>query len=141
MLTAIVNLLRGYTTGFNDYERAILVAVAEKLPPAAKARFNNRISALRMIQRHGGGQEVIGYQKLQGKIVFPEETRLSTDNGDVVLASFRVYSKSPMSALKGKLWLGHGNFCILEFNKPAEHAEAEEIERIAVELGPLFLPV
>lgn len=141
MLLALLNLLRGYTTSFNEYENAILGAVAHNLPPHLCARFTKRISALRIIQRHGGGQEVIGYQKMKGKIVFPEETRLARDDGDLVLASFRVLAKSPMTALTGKLWLGQGNFCIMEFNKPSEHAEVEEIEGIEVEMGPAFAPM
>jgi hypothetical protein len=141
MLQAILNLLRGYTLSFTDYERAVLEAVARELSGPLRARLARRIAAIKKVQRHDGGREVLAYQKMKGTIVFPDETRLTDENGSVMLASFAVRARSPMSALGGKVWVYNGNLASIDFNKPTEHAEVADIERIDVKVGKAFRPI
>ena len=141
MLQYLFALLRGYTTSFNDFEIAILEAVSLHLSEPLQARLEQRVAAIRRVHRLDGGREVIGYEKRNGKVVFPEETRLTAAEGSTIMASFAVYARSSTSRIKGKIWLNCGNVASLEFNLPTEHAEAGDIERVDVTLAKSFQPL
>jgi hypothetical protein len=141
MLKSIFAFLGGFSTSFNDFEMAVVEAVGQQLSEALRKRMHLRIESLTRVHRFDGGREVIGYQKKSGKILFPDETRLTANDGSTLLASFTVHSRSSMSRLKGKVWLNHGNLTSLEFNLPTEHAEVGEIERIDVAMAKGFVPL
>lgn len=141
MLKSLFALLRGYTTSFNDFEMAILHAAGLYLSEPLQARLAQRVGAIRRVHRLDGGREVIGYEKRNGKVVFPDETRVTGADGSVKLASFTVHAHSSMSRVKGTIWLNRGNLASLEFSLPTEHARAEDIERVDVALSKSFQPL
>lgn len=144
MFRYLASLLRPAVPSFTDYETAVLDAIMAELAPLLRARMAQRLAAITRIRRADGGRQVAVYQKVKGRVLFPDETRLTAGDGDRLLARFTVSSRRTLSALQGKAWLSDGNFSHLSFTQPTEHAQCDDIHRISVKLDegvaarPLF---
>lgn len=138
MFRSFVSLFRAAAPSFTDYETAILDAIMGELPAPLRARLAQRLAAITRIRRADGGRQVAVYQKAKGRLLFPDETRLTADDGDRLLARFTVSSRRTLSALQGKAWLSGGNFSHLSFTQPTEHAQCDDIHRISVKLDEGF---
>lgn len=123
---------------FTAFEKAVLEAVMGELDPPLCARFARRLAAVTRIRRADGGRQVGVYQKLKGRIVFPDETRLTAADGDVLLARFTMISRRTLSALQGQVWLSDGNLSRLSFTQPTEHVQCDDIHRISAKLDGGF---
>lgn len=123
---------------FTAYETMVLDAIRDELAEPLRARFAQRLAAVTRIRRADGGQQVAIDQKAAGRLVFPDETRLTGADGDVLLARFTVISRRTLSALQGKAWLIDGNFSSLSFTQPTEHAQCDDVHRISVKLDEAF---
>ena len=138
MFRSFVSLFRAAAPSFTDYEIAVLDAIMGELAEPLRARFAQRLAAVTRIRRADGGRQVGVYQKIKGRVVFPVETRLTADDGEILLARFTVSSRRTLSALQGKAWLSDGNFSRLSFTQPTEHAQCDDIHRISVKLDEKF---
>ncbi|MFC3711031.1 hypothetical protein ACFOMD_00520 [Sphingoaurantiacus capsulatus] len=134
MFNAIASFLRGQSGGFTPYEQAILDAVAQALDEPLRAKFEARVAAITDVRRRDSGKAIATEQRAGGKLLFPEETRLTAADGDVMLARFNVNSRATLSSLQGQVWLLRGNLSSLTFTQPTEHAEVDDIHRISVKI-------
>lgn len=138
MFSALASFFRGQSAALTAYETAVLDAVAEALDPPLRAKFEARVAAITNIRRRDSGREVAAEQKAGGRLLFPEETRLTAADGDVMLARFSIYSRATLSALQGQVWLLRGNFSSLAFTHPTEHAQLDDVHRISVKIDDGF---
>jgi len=139
ILATILERLRGYGTRLDDYELAIIEAVAHALPPMDADKLLRRAAAVNRVQRLLGGQDTTLYQMRGGRPVFPEETAILHQPGSIRFARVEVRSPEPTSRLRATLFLHDGNLTSLEFDRPSERADATHIQELRVTfLGPPF---
>lgn len=136
MLAAILNLLRGYRTRFDAFERAILGGVREALPEHLRAAFDDRLGRINRIQPVVGGQEIILYDHRRGEVRFPESGRIVTTDDSIRIATVDLESDDDLSRLRANIYCGHGMLASITFNKPSEHADADRIRGTTVRLQP-----
>jgi len=133
LLDSLQRFFKAGTNGFNDFERLVLSKVVEALPFALQGRLQRRIEAVNLVQRLDGGREVNCFVMQQGKPVLPVETRIDATAGEKSLAKF-VVEGSAGTANSGQIWLVDGNLFSLEFDQPTEHADANAVAGVRVEL-------
>lgn len=136
----LLDALRGHGTRLDDYEMAIVEAVARELPSEQAARLRKRAKAINRVQRLLGGGDTTLYQMRAGRPVFPPDTSIVDQPRSVRFARVEVRSADPMSRLKAMLFLHDGNLSSLEFDRPSKFAEASRIQELRVTiLGPPFV--
>ena len=143
MLSWVKNIFRQGTSGFRAYEIVVLDAVTNELPTDMRHRLQERIRTVNLVQRIDGGREVNCYVMQHGKPVLDDATRIDESQGERSLAKFRVEGP-PGTANKGEVWLVDGNLFSIEFDDATEHANAEAIASIQIDLtrskdAPSFL--
>lgn len=126
--------LRRGSRSFSEYERLVLDAVAEHLPPGAAERFLRRVQAVNLVQRLDGGREVNCYAMQNGRAVLDSGTRVDSSTGERILARFRIEGTKQTSNV-GEVWMVDGNLFSIEFRDPTEHAESSQVTAIAVEIA------
>lgn len=126
--------LRSGSRGFSEYERLVLDAVAEHLPPGIAERFVRRVQAVNLVQRLDGGREVNCYAMQNGRAVLDSGTRVDASTGERILARFRI-DGTPQASNAGQVWLVDGNLFSIEFRDATEHAESSQVTAIAVEIA------
>lgn len=70
-LTRLIEGFRGYGSHLDEYEMAIVEAVALRLESADADKLRQRARAINRVQRLLGGQDTTLYQMLSGRPVFP----------------------------------------------------------------------
>ena len=139
-LGRLVDWLRGYGSGLDDYEMAIVEAVARELDADSAGRLRRKARAINMVQRTLGGLSTNFYEKRGGKLVKPAETALRGMPRTARFAKFAVRSADPLSRLKGTIYLVEGRLFSMEFNQPTMFVDAGKIDDIKVTiLGPPFI--
>ncbi len=133
MLAWIRRLFGWGTAKLTDYELIVLNAVSSRLDSLSEARLLARISSINLVQRIDGGREVNCYQILKGKPYFDASTRLREEDGEHLLADFRIHGPSGVKN-SGKVWLVNGFFFSIEFQDPTEHANSRDVVGIDVHL-------
>lgn len=131
-LTRLIEGFRGYGSHLDEYEMAIVEAVALRLESADADKLRQRARAINRVQRLLGGQDTTLYQMRSGRPVFPTETAIIHQPGSVHFARVAVRSANPMSRLRTNLFLHDGNLSSLEFDRPSEHSDAGDIDEIYV---------
>jgi hypothetical protein len=127
------NFFKAGSSSLSEFERAVLARVSQALPPEEEQKLRNRIESVNLVQRLDGGREVNCYVMHGGSPVFPEETRLDFSKGERLLAKLTI--TGPLgTANSGSVWLINGNFFALEFRSPTEHANANSITDIQVDI-------
>lgn len=141
MLTKILTFFSMGTSGFNDYELAILNAISDQLSEELQERLHRRINSVNLVQRLDGGREVNAYAMekrhpmKKRRPILDDATRLNSSAEESILATFQI-TGSVGTANSGKAWLVNGFFFSLEFDEPTEHARKENISEIIIALGP-----
>jgi hypothetical protein len=135
ILSFVRRVMRHGTSGFNAFERAVLDAVAQKLPSDAEHRLQERVRAVNLVQRIDGGREVNCYEMQNGRPVLNDATRVDASQGERLFAKFRI-DGPPTTANKGEAWLVDGNLFSIEFKDATEHANAQSIVSIHVDIMP-----
>jgi hypothetical protein len=139
-LTRLLDALRGHGARLDDYEMAIVEAVARELPSDQAARLRKRAKAINRVQRLLGGEDTTLYQMRDRRPIFPPDTSIMDQPGSIRFARVEVRSAHPMSRLKANLFLHDGNLSGLEFDRPSKFADASRIEELRVSiLGPPFV--
>jgi hypothetical protein len=140
MLTIIINWFRNGDARPNLFEIALLNEVEAILEPAMVARWRKRVAAINLVQRHGGGKEIQFYQRKNRAILFPDESSLFNHEEcvDFAVVETRSQNHTP-SRLRATISLFKGNMASIEFDRPSEHANLDEVEGFrAYLLGPPF---
>ncbi|MDO9489377.1 MAG: hypothetical protein Q7J32_13465 [Sphingomonadaceae bacterium] len=138
MFRSLASLFRADPPSFSDYERAVLDAIMLELEEPLRARLAQRLTAITHIRRGDGGRHIAVSQKIKGRVVSPDETRLTAEGGEIALARFSVISRRTLSALQGQAWLSDGQLDRLSFTQPTEHARCDDVHRISVKLDDQF---
>ncbi len=137
---SVLGWLRGGDRRPSDFELALIEAVAGIVPAGDAERIRRRVSAINLVQRHGGGQEVIFYQLRRGKPVFPADTAVLDAPRSIDYALIETRSDEPTSRLRATLGLHRGNVASLEFNRPSKFAQLESVNEMRAHLlGPPFV--
>lgn len=134
VLSRILRYFQAGTPGFNDYEMAILDAIAKQLSEESRERLQRRIEGVNLVQRLDGGREVNSYVMKGRHPMMEDSTRLDSSAGEKLLAEFDVLG-SIGTANSGKAWLVDGNLFSLEFDEPTEHARKKEISDVVVTIS------
>jgi hypothetical protein len=134
MLRAIINLLRGYDTKFLDIELRIFSELSNLLQPDDQIKLSKRLKNIQRISRLDGGREVLLYQFINKKPVFPAETKIFQKSGIVKIAEFEVKSDNRLTANKGFILISDGNIFSIDFRRPTEHAEIDDIISIEMKI-------
>jgi hypothetical protein len=138
-VTRLIDGLRGYGSRLDDYEMAIVEAVARELDAARADKLRRRARAINRVQRLLGGEDTTLYQMRRGRPVFPAETAILDQPASARFARVAVRSSDPLSRLKATIFLHDGNLSSIEFDRPSKFADAAKIDQIRVEiLGPPF---
>lgn len=138
MFGSIRNTLRGYRRVFLPLEAGILAEVRSSLPEQVHPAFDDRLARINMIQPLLGGQEVNLYERRKGEVLFPASSRILSTDDSVRIATVELSSSDPMSRLKVRLHCGRGVLTSLEFDRPSEHAELENVTAMKVRITPML---
>jgi hypothetical protein len=126
--------MRGYDTRYNELEIRLFCELSKLLSPSFQDKLKVRLKNIKRISRLDGGTEVIFYHFVNGKAVFPNETRISDIPGSVKFAIFEIKSDNRLTANKGQIYLNEGNVSSIDFRRPTEHAEIDDIISIEMKI-------
>lgn len=136
MLTAVLNLLRGYRRAFDPLEVAILSEVRSALPEQVHRAFDDRLERINLIQPILGGREVNLYERRKGVVQFPASSRILSTDESIRIATVELSSRDAVSRLNARLYCGRGVLTSLEFDRASEHADVEQVTSMKVQLAP-----
>jgi hypothetical protein len=94
MVTALLNLLRGYRKSLLPLEEAIFAELRALLPEHLQQPFDERLKRIIRIQSIIGGTEILYYERHKGKVLFSQEGRIVSRNGSIKLATVKSRSNS-----------------------------------------------
>lgn len=132
-ITFFKNMLRFGSGGFNDFEQIVLRQIMSTLPKQEQMKFEQRVNSINLVQRLDGGREINCYELKNGRPELQEATRINDVSGEIALAKV-VVNGAQGTANTGTVWLVDGNFFSLEFDNPTEHADANKIYSVQVDL-------
>ena len=122
-----------------DFDRAVVAALADILPPAMATKLTTRMNAIDAVERHGKGEEVILHVMDHGTPVYPAHTALFEDNRSVRFAAVETLSLHAPSRGRAIVVLTHGNLACIHYDRPTDDADPAKVtEWHARLLGPPF---
>lgn len=126
---------------FKPLEISVLLLVAQKLVPEARALFQKQIAAVNKIQRHANGKEVCLYRMANGRPTFQPEIQFPTKREETMLAkvSFQ-YANGKQSNTADILLVNGFLFSLLFRTTPEPIKKTSEIQNVDTEifLDPLL---
>ncbi|MBW0144231.1 hypothetical protein [Sphingomicrobium clamense] len=122
-----------------DYDRAVVAALAEILPPDMAAKLRLRLNAIDAVDRQDEGHEVILHVLDGGSPVFPAHMAIFSDDRTRRFASVEALSLHAPSRGRAIVCLTNGNLAQIHYDRPTNEADPAKVtEWHARLLGPPF---
>lgn len=122
-----------------DFDRAVIAALADILPPAMASKLNTRMDAVDAVERRSDGAEVVFHVMDGPAPVFPAHTALFPDNRTIRFAAIESLSLHPPSRGRATVILTNGNLSGIIYDRPTEGARPDAVtDWHARLLGPPF---
>ena len=121
---------------FLKHELLVLNAVQGALSSELQKVFQQHVSSVNLVQRHGKGREVNMYRKDRGRITFPQE-RISEPDSEAVVGTAILGSPNVGPMPVGKVWAVNGHIFQIMFNANLERLRSCD-HVVSVEIGPSF---
>ena len=122
-----------------DYDRAVVAALADILPPDMAVKLRRRMDAIDGVERHHKGREVVLHIMDGGDAVFPAHLALFADDRTRRFASIESLSLHPPSRGRAIVCLTNGNLAQIHYDRPTKEADPDKVTEWQTRLlGPPF---
>lgn len=122
-----------------DFDRAVVAALAEILPPSMATALATRLEAIDAVERGDKGRDVVLHVMDNGTPVYPAHMALFADDRTLRFAAIESLSLHAPSRGRAIVFLTHGNLSEIHYDRPTDGADPMKVtDWHARLLGPPF---
>ena len=122
-----------------DFDRAVVTALADILPPAMATALTTRLNGIDAVERHGKGEEVVFHVMDGSDPVYPAHTALFADDRTIRFAAIESLSLHAPSRGRAIVILQNGNLAGIHYDRPTDGADPAKVTGWHARLlGPPF---